>query len=91
MSVNDAKQRDKLHVFAEASLTAYRAMAFLCGSSSTSFVMAKSRVAPLTLPKLELMGVLTARGVPIIGLADISATDMAFKTIGGPILLLMFI
>ena len=44
---NDAKQPDRLHVFADASLTAY----------------AKSRAAllnPLTLPKPELMGALTA-------------------------------
>ena len=60
---NDAKQPDGLHVFADASLTAYGAVAFLCRGSNTSFVIAKSRVAPLkplTLPKLELMGALTA-------------------------------
>ena len=46
---NDAKQPDKLNVFADASLTAYGAVAFLCRGSNTSFVIAKSRVAPLSL------------------------------------------
>ena len=58
-----SEQPDTLHIFADASLTAYGAVAFLCSGNNTSFVMAKSRVAPLkslTLPKLELMGALTA-------------------------------
>ena len=62
-SVGASEQPDTLHVFADASLRAYGAVAFLCSGKSTSFVMAKSRVAPLkplTLPKLELMGALTA-------------------------------
>ena len=62
-TVGTPKQHDRLHVFADASLTAYGAVAFICSGNSTSFVMAKSRVAPLkplTLPKLELMGALTA-------------------------------
>ncbi|XP_065896204.1 uncharacterized protein [Dysidea avara] len=62
-TVRVSEQPDRLHVFADASLTAYGAVAFLCSGNSTSFVMAKSRVAPLkplTLPKLELMGALTA-------------------------------
>ena len=57
-----SEQPDRLHIFADASLTAYGAVAFLCSCNTTSFVMAKSRVAPikpLTLPKLELMGALT--------------------------------
>ena len=61
-TVRVSEQPDRLHVFADASLTAYGAVAFLCSGNSTSFVMAKSRVAPLkplTLPKLELMGALT--------------------------------
>lgn len=61
--VGASEQPDRLHIFSDASLTAYGAIAFLCSGDSTSFVMAKSRVAPikpLTLPKLELMGALTA-------------------------------
>ena len=53
----------ELHVFADASTKAYGAVAFLCTKQETSFVMAKSRVAPLktlTLPKLELMAALVA-------------------------------
>ncbi|XP_065895825.1 uncharacterized protein [Dysidea avara] len=41
----------------------YGAVSFLCSGNKTSFVMAKSRVASLkllTLPKLEMMGALTA-------------------------------
>ena len=58
-----ASQPHQLHVFADASPLTYGAVAFLCRESDVSFVMAKSRVAPLkqlTLPKLELMGALTA-------------------------------
>ena len=53
----------ELHVFATASTKAYGAVAFLCRKQETSFVMAKSRVAPLkalTLPKLELMAEVVA-------------------------------
>ena len=45
--INNAKQPDSLHVFADASLIAFAAVAFLCRGSNTSFVIAKSRVAPL--------------------------------------------
>ncbi len=48
----------ELHVFADASTVAYGAVALLRHNTSTSFVMAKTRVAPLktlTLPQLELM------------------------------------
>ena len=48
----------QLHVFTDASMKANGAVAFLCTGSSTS----KARVVPLkqlTLPKLELMGILT--------------------------------
>ena len=53
----------ELHVFADTSTKAYGAVAFLCRKQETSFVMAKSRVAPLkalTLPKLELMATVVA-------------------------------
>ena len=62
-TVGVSEQPDTLHTFADVSLTAYGAVAFLCSGNNKSFVMAKSRVAPLkplTLPKLELMGALTA-------------------------------
>ena len=53
----------QLHVFADASTLAFGTVAFLQQGPHTSFVMAKSRVAPLkkrTLPQLELMAALIA-------------------------------
>ncbi|XP_053372954.1 uncharacterized protein LOC123560639 [Mercenaria mercenaria] len=52
-----------LHVFADASLRAYGAVAYLCRGNQSAFVMSKTRVAPLkelTLPKLELMAAVIA-------------------------------
>ena len=61
----DWTQSTQLFVFADASLQAYGAVAFISDNNRVSFVMAKSRVAPLkqlSLPKLELMAALiTAR------------------------------
>ncbi|XP_070576133.1 uncharacterized protein [Ptychodera flava] len=51
----------EVHVFADASTTAYGAVVYLRSSSETSIVMAKARVAPtsdLSLPRLELMAAL---------------------------------
>ena len=62
-TVSASKQPDRLHVFADTSLTAYGVVASICRVSNTSSIMAKYRVAPLkplTLPKPELMGALTA-------------------------------
>ena len=58
----DDQSHYQLHVLSDASTKAYGAVAFICNESSTCFVMAKTRVAPLkqlTLPKLELMAALT--------------------------------
>ena len=62
-TVTYEKHNIQLHLFADASTKAYGAVAFLKLRQESSFVMAKTRVAPLkrpTLPRLELMAALTA-------------------------------
>lgn len=52
-----------LHVFADASIKAYGAVAYLCESRQSSLVMTSTRVSPLkpkTLPNLELMAAVVA-------------------------------
>ncbi|XP_065889723.1 uncharacterized protein [Dysidea avara] len=56
-------QAQEIHGFADASLKAYGAVIYIQQGNEVSFVMAKTRVAPLsklTLPKLELMAALVA-------------------------------
>ena len=60
---NDNNRLPQLHVFADASTKAYGAVVYIQQGNHISFVIAKSRVAPikqLTLPKLELMAALVA-------------------------------
>ncbi|XP_076089954.1 uncharacterized protein LOC143061985 [Mytilus galloprovincialis] len=54
-------QKTQLHVFVDASTTAYGATVYICNHHESSLVIAKNRVAPfkqLTLPQLELMAAL---------------------------------
>ncbi|KAL6469323.1 hypothetical protein MHYP_G00228470 [Metynnis hypsauchen] len=62
LSVNQAEVTRELHIFCDASESAYGAVAYLrtaesSGATHLSFVMARSRVAPkrmLSIPRLEL-------------------------------------
>jgi len=57
---------DCIYVFADASTKAYSAVIYLHSNNNISFVMSKSRVAPikaLTFPRLELMAAVTANKV----------------------------
>jgi len=52
-----------IHCFADASQKTYGAIIFITDKEQTSFVLAKTHVAPLkqlTLPRLELMAALIA-------------------------------
>ena len=60
---NDNDHLPQLHVFADASTKAYGAVVYIQQGNHTSFVIAKTRVAPikqLTLPTLELIAALVA-------------------------------
>ncbi|XP_068213370.1 uncharacterized protein [Palaemon carinicauda] len=55
------EKADYLHIFCDASITAYGCEAYRAGGKTSSLIMAKGRVAPikeLTVPKLELMALL---------------------------------
>ena len=62
-SVMSTNQCMCLHVFADASMKAYGAVAYLQSAKQVDFVLAKSRVSPLkdtTLPRFELHAAVTA-------------------------------
>lgn len=59
--IADPALNTTLHVFVDASMKSYGAVAYLCFDKTSTFVIAKNRVAPvkeLTLPRLELMAAL---------------------------------
>ena len=62
-SVMSTNQCMYLHVFVDASMKAYGAVAYLQSANQVDFVLAKSRVSPpkdTTLPRLELRAAVTA-------------------------------
>ncbi|XP_064087427.1 uncharacterized protein LOC135202106 [Macrobrachium nipponense] len=55
------EKADYLHIFCDASITAYGCVAYRASGKTSSLIIAKGRVAPikeLTVPKLELMALL---------------------------------
>jgi len=63
LPLSDTAKSLNLHVFADASIKAYGAVAYLCENGQSSLVIARTRVSPLktkTLPRLELMAAVVA-------------------------------
>ena len=60
-SETQESESTSIHVFSDASISAYGACVYIVRGNQSTLVMSKNRVAPLkhiTLPKLELMGAL---------------------------------
>jgi len=67
----------QIHVFADASLLAYGAVAYLQHNDQPTIVMSRSRVAPvksITLPKLELMAAVIATRLTKFVIASLHLT-----------------
>jgi hypothetical protein len=59
---HDVIAETKLHVFCDASMSSYGAVAYISRGFETTLMMSKNRVAPLkklTIPRLELMAAVT--------------------------------
>ena len=70
-----------LHIFADASPQAYRAVAYLVHGTHSAILMSKARTAPLkqhTLHRLELMAALLGARLYIFISTSISTTNMFF-------------
>ena len=68
-----------IHCFADTSLRAYGAVVFIVQLDQVSFIMAKTRVAPLkllTLPRLELTATLIATRLIRFVLDTLSLQDL---------------
>ena len=70
-----------LHIFADASPQAYRAVAYLVHETHSAILMSKARIAPLkqhTLPRLELMAAVLGARLYIFISTSISTTNTFF-------------
>jgi len=66
-----------LHVFADASTKAYRAVTYLQSGNNIDLIITKSRVSPLkdtTLPKLELKGAVIAANLAKCNITTLQPT-----------------
>ena len=83
-SIMSTNQSVYLHVFADASMKAYGAVAYLQSAEQVDFVMAKSRVSPIkdtTLPRLELRAAVTAAHLAqfIVSTLQIQLSDIRVR------------